>query len=46
VVTANKVLVGDPTIQAIITGELGALRHRLLDAISVKAPPATKPPPS
>ncbi|WP_328403792.1 TetR/AcrR family transcriptional regulator [Nocardia sp. NBC_00403] len=36
VITANKVLAGDPTIQAIITGELGELRHRLLEVIGVE----------
>ncbi|MFI9510155.1 TetR/AcrR family transcriptional regulator [Nocardia sp. NPDC052566] len=36
VVTANKVLAGDPTVQAIISGELGELRLRLLDIMGVK----------
>ncbi|MFC7450267.1 TetR/AcrR family transcriptional regulator [Rhodococcus daqingensis] len=36
VVTANRVLAGDPTIQAIITGELGELRRRLLDSMGVE----------
>ncbi|WP_228002703.1 TetR/AcrR family transcriptional regulator [Nocardia australiensis] len=38
VITANKVLAADPTIQAIITGELGELRRRLLDVIGVEGP--------
>ncbi|MER8188438.1 helix-turn-helix domain-containing protein [Kitasatospora sp. NPDC094015] len=32
VLTANRVLAGDPVIQAVITDELGVLRRRLLDA--------------
>ncbi|MFE3291300.1 TetR/AcrR family transcriptional regulator [Rhodococcus sp. NPDC059234] len=36
VVTANRVLAADPTVQAIITGELGELRNRLLDAMGVE----------
>lgn len=32
VLSANRVLAGDPVIQAIISDELGELRHRLLDA--------------
>ncbi len=32
VLTANRVLSGDPTIQAIISDELGQLRQRMLDA--------------
>lgn len=31
VLAANRVLAGDPVIQAIIDGELAELRHRLLD---------------
>ena len=31
VLAANRVLAGDPTIQAIITGELATLRRRILD---------------
>ncbi|WP_406280195.1 TetR/AcrR family transcriptional regulator [Nocardia sp. NBC_00881] len=33
VLAANHVLAADPTIQAIITGELGELRNRVLDAM-------------
>ncbi|MFI6045727.1 TetR/AcrR family transcriptional regulator [Nocardia sp. NPDC051321] len=36
VLAANRVLAGDPTIQAIIAGELGELRRRLLDALGVE----------
>lgn len=36
VLAANRVLAGDPTIQAIITGELGELRRRLLDALGLE----------
>ncbi|MFE2984952.1 TetR/AcrR family transcriptional regulator [Streptomyces sp. NPDC059262] len=32
VLAANRVLAGDPVIQAIITGELAELRRRLLEA--------------
>ncbi|MFC9439626.1 TetR/AcrR family transcriptional regulator [Nocardia sp. NPDC057030] len=35
VLAANRVLAGDPTIQAIIAGELGELRRRLLDALGL-----------
>lgn len=35
VLAANRVLAGDPTIQAIITGELTSLREALLDSMSV-----------
>ncbi|GAA5023788.1 TetR/AcrR family transcriptional regulator [Kitasatospora paranensis] len=33
VITANRVLAGDPVIQTIVTGELDALRGRLLAAL-------------
>ncbi|KAA8884886.1 TetR/AcrR family transcriptional regulator [Nocardia colli] len=36
VLAANRVLAGDPTIQAIIAGELGELRRRLLDALGLE----------
>lgn len=36
VLTANRVLATDPTVQAIIAGELGELRTRLLDAMGVE----------
>ncbi|MEU7138488.1 helix-turn-helix domain-containing protein [Nocardia sp. NPDC046473] len=36
VLAANRVLAGDPTIQAIIAGELGELRRRLLDVLGVE----------
>jgi AcrR family transcriptional regulator len=36
VLAANRVLAGDPTIQAIITDELAVLRARLVDAIGVE----------
>lgn len=32
VLAANRTLAGDPTIQAIITGELAVLRQRMIDA--------------
>ncbi|WP_330229500.1 TetR/AcrR family transcriptional regulator [Nocardia sp. NBC_00508] len=35
VLAANRVLAADPTIQAIITGELGELRERVLDALGL-----------
>ncbi|WP_327151138.1 TetR/AcrR family transcriptional regulator [Nocardia sp. NBC_01329] len=35
VIAANRQLAGDPTVQAIIWGELGELRHRMLDAIGL-----------
>ncbi|NEW47417.1 TetR/AcrR family transcriptional regulator [Nocardia cyriacigeorgica] len=35
VIAANRVLATDPTIQAIISGELGELRTRLLDILGV-----------
>ncbi|WP_067473277.1 TetR/AcrR family transcriptional regulator [Nocardia amamiensis] len=35
VLAANRVLAADPTIQAIITGELGELRERVLDALEL-----------
>ncbi|WP_433733062.1 TetR/AcrR family transcriptional regulator [Nocardia sp. CA-129566] len=38
VVAANRLLAGDPTIQAIISGELGELRVRLLDVMGVEGP--------
>jgi AcrR family transcriptional regulator len=31
VIAANRQLAGDPTVQAIIWGELGELRHRMVD---------------
>jgi AcrR family transcriptional regulator len=36
VLAANRVLAGDPTIQAIISDELAVLRARLVDAIGVE----------
>src|SRR5664279_500837 len=36
VVAANRVLAGDPTIQAIISDELAVIRARLVDAIGVE----------
>ncbi|MBF6396008.1 TetR/AcrR family transcriptional regulator [Nocardia cyriacigeorgica] len=36
VIAANRVLATDPTIQAIISGELGELRRRLLDVLGVE----------
>ncbi|PXX63873.1 TetR family transcriptional regulator [Nocardia tenerifensis] len=36
VLAANRVLAGDPTIQAIIEGELGELRRRVLDALGLE----------
>lgn len=36
VLAANRVLAADPTIQAIITGELGELRNRMLDAMRLE----------
>ncbi|MBF6436051.1 TetR/AcrR family transcriptional regulator [Nocardia cyriacigeorgica] len=36
VIAANRVLATDPTIQAIISGELGELRLRLLDVLGVE----------
>ncbi|AVH22972.1 TetR/AcrR family transcriptional regulator [Nocardia cyriacigeorgica] len=35
VIAANRVLATDPTIQAIISGELGELRRRMLDVLGV-----------
>ncbi|WP_280231709.1 TetR/AcrR family transcriptional regulator [Nocardia cyriacigeorgica] len=35
VIAANRVLATDPTIQAIISGELGELRRRMLDVLAV-----------
>ncbi len=40
VLTANRVLAGDPTIQAIISDELAVIRERLLDAIDIDRPEA------
>ncbi|MFF3223178.1 TetR/AcrR family transcriptional regulator [Nocardia suismassiliense] len=42
VLAANRVLAGDPTIQAIIAGELGELRHRLLDVMGVEGTTRTQ----
>lgn len=42
VLAANRVLAGDPTIQAIIAGELGELRRRLLDALGVEGTTRTQ----
>ncbi|WP_063021174.1 TetR/AcrR family transcriptional regulator [Nocardia niwae] len=39
VLAANRVLAADPTIQAIIAGELGELRERVLDALRLEGPP-------
>ncbi|MBF6464172.1 TetR/AcrR family transcriptional regulator [Nocardia beijingensis] len=39
VLAANRVLAADPTIQAIIAGELGELRERVLDALRLAGPP-------
>ncbi|NUS44368.1 MAG: TetR/AcrR family transcriptional regulator [Mycobacteriaceae bacterium] len=36
VLAANKILIGDPAIQAIITGELGELRNRILAVLDVE----------
>ncbi|TLF61278.1 TetR/AcrR family transcriptional regulator [Nocardia cyriacigeorgica] len=36
VIAANRVLATDPAIQAIISGELGELRRRLLDVLGVE----------
>ncbi|MEU7629130.1 helix-turn-helix domain-containing protein [Nocardia sp. NPDC049220] len=36
VLAANRVLAADPTIQTIITGELGELRNRVLDAMGLE----------
>ncbi|WP_159839063.1 TetR/AcrR family transcriptional regulator [Nocardia sp. CY41] len=38
VLAANRVLAADPTIQAIIAGELGELRERVLDALRLAGP--------
>ncbi len=40
VLAANRVLAGDPTIQAIISDELAVIRARLLDAIETDRPEA------
>ncbi len=40
VLAANRVLAGDPTIQAIISDELAVIRTRLVDAIAVDRPEA------
>lgn len=42
VLAANRVLAGDPTIQAIIAGELGELRRRLLDVLDVEGTTRTQ----
>ncbi|MBF6544465.1 TetR/AcrR family transcriptional regulator [Nocardia brasiliensis] len=42
VLAANRVLAEDPTIQAIIAGELGELRRRLLTALGVDEPVRTQ----
>ncbi|WP_433575758.1 TetR/AcrR family transcriptional regulator [Nocardia brasiliensis] len=42
VLAANRVLAEDPTIQAIIAGELGELRRRLLEALGVEEPVRTQ----
>ncbi|MFB7717138.1 MULTISPECIES: TetR/AcrR family transcriptional regulator [unclassified Nocardia] len=39
VVVANRLLIGDPAIQAIITGELATLRERMLDVLGVEGQP-------
>ncbi|MGW4324600.1 TetR/AcrR family transcriptional regulator [Nocardia sp. NPDC004573] len=39
VLAANRVLAADPTVQAIIAGELGELRERVLDALRLAGPP-------
>ncbi|WP_067810011.1 TetR/AcrR family transcriptional regulator [Nocardia beijingensis] len=39
VLAANRVLATDPSIQAIIAGELGELRERVLDALRLEGPP-------
>ncbi|MFC9999422.1 TetR/AcrR family transcriptional regulator [Nocardia sp. NPDC127526] len=36
ILAANRILIGDPAIQAIITGELGRLRDRILDILDVE----------
>ncbi|MER7449862.1 hypothetical protein ABTW96_06190 [Nocardia beijingensis] len=38
VLAANRVLATDPSIQAIIAGELGELRERVLDALRLEGP--------
>lgn len=38
VLAANRTLAGDPTIQAIISGELGVLRQRMIDVSGLDAP--------
>ena len=40
VLAANRVLAGDPTIQAIISDELAVIRTRLVDAIDIDRPEA------
>ncbi|ASF06120.1 putative TetR family transcriptional regulator [Nocardia brasiliensis NBRC 14402] len=42
VLAANRVLAEDPAIQAIIAGELGELRRRLLEALGVEEPVRTR----
>jgi len=39
VLAANRVLAGDPIIQAIISDELAELRRRLLDTTRLEGPP-------
>jgi AcrR family transcriptional regulator len=39
VLAANRVLAGDPMIQAIISDELAELRRRMLDAFALDGPP-------
>ncbi|MFC9896208.1 TetR/AcrR family transcriptional regulator [Nocardia sp. NPDC127579] len=41
VLAANRVLATDPTVQAIITGELDELRRRLLDVLGLEEPART-----
>lgn len=38
VLAANRVLAGDPTIQAVISDELAELRRRLLDVVGLHGP--------
>ncbi|MRH92683.1 TetR family transcriptional regulator [Nocardia sp. SYP-A9097] len=39
VLVANRLLFADPTIQAIITGELSTLRERILDTLGLEGQP-------
>jgi AcrR family transcriptional regulator len=41
VLAANRALAGDPIVQAIITGELTTLRHRMLDVTDTRLPHET-----